>query len=82
MRYRLETSCMDSSWKNSRHVFFFFFFFFWGGGGGGGGGGGWGELSPLVKLRPFEKIEMKFCKCHISKSIKDRNLELVSAERG
>ena len=30
MRYRLETSCMDSSWKNSRHVFFFF---------GGGGGG-------------------------------------------
>ena len=47
---------------------FFFFFFL--------------ELSPLVKLRPFEKIEMKFCKCHISKSIKDRNLKLVSAERG
>ena len=47
-------------------------YFFWGG----------GELSPLVKLRPFEKIEMKFCKCHISKSIKDRNLKLVSAERG
>ena len=23
MRYRLETSCMDSSWKNSRRVFFF-----------------------------------------------------------
>ena len=23
MRYRLETSCMDSSWKNSRHVFFY-----------------------------------------------------------
>ena len=40
------------------------------------------ELSPLVKLRPFEKIKMKFCKCHISKSIKDRNLKLVSAERG
>ena len=40
------------------------------------------ELSLLVKLRPFEKIEMKFCKCHISKSIKDRNLKLVSAERG
>ena len=40
------------------------------------------ELSPLVKLRPFEKIEMKFCNCHISKSIKDRNLKLVSAERG
>ena len=66
MRYRLETSCMDSSWKNSRHVFFIFFM----------------ELSPLVKLQPFEKIEMKFCKCHISKSIKDRNLKLVSAERG
>ena len=25
MRYHLETSCMDSSWKNSRCVFFFFF---------------------------------------------------------
>ena len=48
MRYRLETSYKDSSWKNSRHVFVFFL-----------------ELSPLVKLRPFEKIEMKFCKCHI-----------------
>ena len=35
-RYHLETSCMDSSWNNSRHIFFF-------------------ELSPLVKLRPFEK---------------------------
>ena len=22
MRYCLETSCMDSSWKNSRHIFF------------------------------------------------------------
>ena len=39
-------------------------------------------LSPLVNLRPIEKIEMKFCKCHISKSIKDRDLKLVSAERG
>ena len=58
---------MDSSWKNSRNIFF------------EGGGGG---LVPLVKLRPFEKIEMKFCKCHISKSIKDRNLKVVSAERG
>ena len=37
-RYRLETSCMDSSWKNSRHVFLVF-----------------PELSPLVKLRPFDK---------------------------
>ena len=24
MRNRLETSCMDSSWKNNRHVFIFF----------------------------------------------------------
>ena len=40
------------------------------------------ELSPLVKLRPFEKIEIKFFKCHISKSIKDINLKRVSAERG
>ena len=47
-----------------------------------GGGGGGGELSPLVKLRPLKKSKMKFCKCHISKSIKDRNLKLVSAERG
>ena len=40
------------------------------------------ELSPLVKLRSFEKIEMKFCKCHISNSIKDtcRNMKRVSAE--
>ena len=37
-RYRLETSCMDSSWKNSRHKFLVF-----------------PELSPLVKLRPFDK---------------------------
>ena len=37
-RYRLETSCMDSSWKNSRCIFLVF-----------------PELSPLVKLRPFDK---------------------------
>ena len=37
-RYRLETSCMDSSWKNSRRIFLVF-----------------PELSPLVKLRPFDK---------------------------
>ena len=37
-RYRLETSCMDSSWKNSQHIFLVF-----------------PELSPLVKLRPFDK---------------------------
>ena len=37
-RYRLETSCMDSSWKNSRGIFLVF-----------------PELSPLVKLRPFDK---------------------------
>ena len=35
---RLETSCMDSSWKNSRRTFLVF-----------------PELSPLVKLRPFDK---------------------------
>ena len=38
LRYRLETSCMDSSWKNSRRMFLVF-----------------PELSPLVKLRPFDK---------------------------
>ena len=37
-RYRLETSCMGSSWKNRRHIFLVF-----------------PELSPLVKLRPFDK---------------------------
>ena len=37
-RYRLETSCMDSSWKNSRLIFLAF-----------------PELTPLVKLRPFDK---------------------------
>ena len=37
-RYRLETSCMDSSWKNSRRIYLVF-----------------PELSPLVKLRPFDK---------------------------
>ena len=37
-RYRLETSCIDSSWKNSRRIFLVF-----------------PELSPLVKLRPFDK---------------------------
>ena len=24
MRHRLKTLCMDSSWKNSRHISFFF----------------------------------------------------------
>ena len=37
-RYRLETSCMDSSWKNSGRIFL-----------------GFPELSPLDKLRPFDK---------------------------
>ena len=37
-RYILKTSCMDSSWKNSRCIFLVF-----------------PELSPLVKLRPFDK---------------------------
>ena len=64
-RYHLVTSCMDSSWKNSRRMFLVF-----------------PELSPLVKLRPFDKQGMKFCKCCISKSIIARNLKLVSADRG
>ena len=37
-KYRLETSCMDSSWKNSRRIVLVF-----------------PELSPLVKLQPFDK---------------------------
>ena len=56
-RYRLETSCMDSSWKNSRRIFLVF-----------------PELSPLVKLRPFDNKGMKVCKCRTSKSIIARNL--------
>ena len=32
------------------------------------------QLSPLVKLGPFEKIEMKCCECRISESVKARNL--------
>ena len=36
------------------------------------------ELSPLVKLRPYDKIRMKFCKvdAHILKSINARALKL------
>ena len=37
-RYDLETSCMDSTWKNSLRIFLVF-----------------PELSPLVKLWPFDK---------------------------
>ena len=62
-RYCLETSCMDSSWKNSRRIFLVF-----------------PELSPLVRLRLFDK-GMKICKCRISKSIIARNLKFVSADR-
>ena len=40
------------------------------------------ELSPLVKLRPFDKRRDEICKCRISNSIKARNLKLVSADRG
>ena len=40
------------------------------------------ELCPLIKLRPFEKIGMKFCKCQISKRTKARNLKLASDDRG
>ena len=39
-------------------------------------------LSPLIKLRLFEKQGMKFCKCSLSKNIKARNLKLVSADTG
>ena len=40
-----QVLCMDSSWKNSRRIFLVFF----------------PELSPLVKLRLFDKqgVEMK-----------------------
>ena len=39
------------------------------------------ELSPHVRLRPFEKQGMKFCKCSISKRIEDRYFKLLSADR-
>ena len=64
-RYRLETSCMDSSWKNNRRIFLVF-----------------PDLSPLVKLRPFDKQLMKFCKCRISKSIIARNLKRKKGKWG
>ena len=38
LRYHLETSYMDSLWKNSRRILLVF-----------------PELSPLVKLGPFDK---------------------------
>ena len=63
-RYPLETSCMNSSWKNSRRIFLVF-----------------PELSPLVKLRPFDKQRDEIL-CRTSKSIIARNLKLESAERG
>ena len=37
------------------------------------------ELSPPVKLRPFDKQGDEFC---ISKNIVARNLKFVSADRG
>ena len=39
------------------------------------------ELSPLVKIGPFEKHRMKFCKCHVSESIKAKIFGHVSADR-
>ena len=64
-RYRLETSCMDSSWKNSDAYFWFSL-----------------NYLPLSNYGPLTNKGMKFCKCHISKSIIARNLKLVSADRG
>ena len=37
---------------------------------------------PLSNNGPLTNKGMKFCKCHISKSIIARNLKLVSADRG
>ena len=37
---------------------------------------------PLSNYGPLTNKGMKFCKCHISKSIIARNLKLVSADRG
>ena len=37
---------------------------------------------PLSNYSPLTNKGMKFCKCHISKSIIARNLKLVSADRG
>ena len=62
-RYRLETSCMDVWIPHGKIADAYFWFF--------------PELSPLVKLRPFDKQEDEICKCRISKSIIARNLKLV-----
>ena len=37
---------------------------------------------PLLNYGPLTNKGMKFCKCHISKSIIARNLKLVTADRG
>ena len=37
---------------------------------------------PLSNYGPLTNKGLKFCKCHISKSIIARNLKLVSADRG
>ena len=37
---------------------------------------------PLLNYDPLTNKGMKFCRCHISKSIIARNLKLVSADRG
>ena len=61
LRFRLETLCMDSSWKNSRHVFF-------------------PNYLTMSNYGPSKKTRDLFFKCSISKSIKARNLKLVSAD--
>ena len=68
-RYRLETSCMDSSWIPHGKIADAYF---------------WFSLNylPLSNYGPLTNKGMKFCKCHISKSIIARNLKLVSADRG
>ena len=60
-RYRLETSCINSSWKNSRRIFLVFPEL----------------SPPLLNFGPLTNKGMKFCKCCISKSIIARNLKLV-----
>ena len=50
-RFRLETSCMDSSWKKIADIL------------------SW-NYHPLLNHCLLKEVKIKFCKCHISKSIK------------
>ena len=60
-RYRLETSCMDSSWKKEADAYFWFSL----------------KNLPLLNYGSLTNKGMKFCKCRISKSIIAKNLKLV-----